>query len=890
MTPDKFQELRSSFDQLLELSPEERVRSLEDISNRDAAQGAELRRLLEEQAHGTALLDRSPVESLSLPRLERRQLGPYFLERAIGSGGMGVVYEAMRVDGSFRKRVAIKILRRDLGSSRFLARFDSERQILGRLEHPHIASIFDGGETPEGDPYFVMEFVDGVPITKYAETHQLTVSQRLDLFLQACDAVQYAHRNLTVHRDLKPSNILVTETGAIKLLDFGVAKLIEGETSEADGAPPTEALLTPAYTSPEQIRREPASTSGDIFQLGILLYQLLAGAHPFEGKGRLPHEVMRAICEDDPQAPSSVARISARQIRGDLDTIVLTALRKQPAWRYPSVEQMADDIVRYRNGRPVLATGNSVGYRLRKFVRRQWLPLSATVAVIVLLVAGILVATRQAHLAEMARAQAERERSAADRQRNLAEQSQIFATQQRLLAEARTKEAESERQRAQERYREVRALASSMLFDVYDGVRDLAGSATARRLIVAKAQQQLELLNTDSGQDIELQRDLAASYERMGELRVDPRQPGKNDASVAVEAYQRAVTLRRQIAGRPNASPGDRRDLALSLARLGDGQFLAGQVKPAMASYQSAHSLAQSLMRLRAEDPSMPRALGTVDERLCIALLAAGNNAGAAESCQEGIATLSPLAQTLSEDVEVQRLMATTEASYANALRLSGKPRDAVPEARRALESLRKLQSLAPSNAEYRRLASSTEAVLAGSLAAGGDIPASLDAFGRSIRAMEAAIEIDPSDLGSPLRLAVTLLAFSRRLAQGADKPRAHDAAQDALRLLEQTSEKPGAGAVEWNEYANALLNVDWPDLQRPARALQLAGNAVAFTRRQNPFFLDTLAWAYFRTGDAPKAVEVERDALRLLPADAKGGLHDELARGLENFLGGAGK
>src|ERR1035441_2803575 len=287
MTPDKFQELRSSFDQLLELSPEERVRSLEDISNRDAAQGAELRRLLEEQAHGTALLDRSPVESLSLPRLERRQLGPYFLERAIGSGGMGVVYEAMRVDGSFRKRVAIKILRRDLGSSRFLARFDSERQILGRLEHPHIASIFDGGDAPEGDPYFVMEFVDGVPITKYAETHQLTVSQRLDLFLQACDAVQYAHRNLTVHRDLKPSNILVTETGAIKLLDFGVAKLIEGETSAADGGPPPEALLSPVLPPPEQIPPEPASTSGDIFQLGILLYQLLAGAHPFEGKGML---------------------------------------------------------------------------------------------------------------------------------------------------------------------------------------------------------------------------------------------------------------------------------------------------------------------------------------------------------------------------------------------------------------------------------------------------------------------------------------------------------------------------------------------------------------------------------------------------------------------------
>ena len=868
MTPEKFQQLRRSFEQLLELDATDRACALDEISKTDAAYGAELRRLLTEHARTTALLDRSPVEALRKRTGDGRQLGPYFIEREIGSGGMGVVYEAMRVDGGFRKRVAIKILRHDLSSKLFLARFDSERQILGRLEHPHIASIFDGGETPEGDPYFVMEYVDGVPITQYAETHELTVAQRLALFLQACDAVQYAHRNLTVHRDLKPSNILVTEAGAVKLLDFGVAKLIE--PAAAGDAPLTEALLTPAYTSPEQIRREPASTLGDVFQLGILLYELLAGKHPFEGKGRPPHEVMRAICEDDPPAPSSVSGRDAGQIRGDLDTIVLTALRKPSAWRYPSVEQLADDVSRFQRGWPVLARGNGPAYRLRKFVRRQWLPLGATAALIVVLLAGVLATARQARLAETARAQAER--------------AQRIAAEQRALAEERTREAETERQRADQRYQEVRALASSLLFEVYDGVRDLAGSATARRVIVAKAQHQLELLSADSGQDIGLQRDLAATYERMGELRLNPQQPNKNDAGSALEAYRRAVSLRRQIAGRADTLPRDRGDLALSLTKLGDGEFLAGDPKQALASYRSARSLARPLT-------DMPRALSTVDGRLCIVLLAAGNNVGAMESCREGIAVVSPLARSLADDVEVQRLMATTEGSYANALRLSGKPRDAVVEAKLSLEALHKLQSLAPSNAEYRRLASSTETILAGSLAGSGDIAGSLDAFGRSIRSMEIAIEIDPSDLGSPLRLATTLLAFSRRLAQGPEKARAHDAAQQALRLLEQTSEKPGAGAVEWNEYADALLKVDWPDLQAPAKALQLAGNAVASTKRENPFFLDTLAWAYFRTGNAPGAVETERDALRLLPADAKGGLRDELAQGLETFLrGGAGK
>ena len=454
--------------------------------------------------------------------------------------------EAIRVDGTFRKRVAVKVLRRDLNPQMFLARFERERQILARLEHPHIASIFDAGQTPDGDPYFVMEYVEGVSITKYAETNALKISQRLGLFLQVCDAVQCAHRNLTVHRDLKPGNILVTAAGAVKLLDFGVAKLMETEMA-VSSAPLTEALLlTPAYSSPEQIRREPVSTSSDIFQLGILLYELLTGSHPFEGRGSAPHEVMGAICEDDPRPPSAIAGKDSRQIRGDLDAIVLTALRKQPSWRYASADQLADDIGRYRQGWPVAAKGNSFSYRLRKFVRRQWLPLASTAAVMLLLIAGILITTRQAHLADAARAQAERERAEADAQRHLAEAGRRFADSQQHVAEARTREAESQRQRAQERYREVRALASSLLFDVYDGVRDLAGSATARRLMVAKAQHQLELLNADAGQDIGLQRDLAASYERLGELRVDPRKPDKTDAASSVQAYTAGVSLRQQ--------------------------------------------------------------------------------------------------------------------------------------------------------------------------------------------------------------------------------------------------------------------------------------------------------------------------------------------------------
>jgi eukaryotic-like serine/threonine-protein kinase len=858
MTKKEFSRLREQFEALLEQPPDQRTAALAALSQSTPEMADELRRMLAAFESPTTLIDNSAADRVLGASIGPGMLlGAYRIEKELGRGGMGVVFEASRADGSFEKRVAIKILRNDRVDDLFLRRFEHERRILAQLDHPHIASILDAGATPAGDPHFVMEFVDGIPITAYCRTHNLRIRQRLDLFLQICDAVDHAHRHLTVHRDLKPSNILVTEAGAVKLLDFGIAKLVDPDP--VAGAE-TIALLTPEYTSPEQIRRQPITTSTDIFALGILLYEILTGEHPFRKKDQLPHEVMHAIVEDDP--PPS-------HLNTELDAIVLTALRKEPSWRYPSVAQLADDIGRYKRGWPVLAKGNGAAYRLGKFARRQWLPLTAAALLILVLLAGIFATRRQAQAAEEARARA-------DVQKSIAEQNQNTANQQRHLAEARTLEAETERTKAENRYRQVRALAASLLFDLHDGIRDLAGSSTARRLIVAKAQRELELLSAESQDDPEVQRDLAAAYERMGELRVDPVQPAKVNAEAALDAYRRAVAIRRKIAAQPANQPQDRGDLALSLSKLGDGEVMAGDMNKALAAYQESWTIAKS--------QSDPRTLGTVDDRRCIAFLAGGNTAQALDSCREGIAMLVPLAKAAPQDAEVQRLIATTEASYGNALRLSRKPQEAAQQARLAVESFDRLEALAPSNAEYRRLASSAGTILALSLAATGDNAGSQAAFRKSVQSMEVAIEIDPADLGSPLRLAVTLLAFSKRLQQSGDQASAHQTAQDALALLERATQKTSAGAVEWNEYADALLKVEQPDLLQPAKALHLAQNAVAATNRTNPFFLDTLAWAYFRSGDAPKAAETERDALRLVPADAKGGLHDELQHGLETF------
>ncbi len=858
MLREEFSELRVQFEALLAEPSEQRTTLLAALSQSNPVIAEELRRMLAAYDRTTGLMDSPAADSMiGTPIVPGMQLGAYRLKKELGRGGMGVVFEATRADGSFEKRVAIKILRHDHLDDLFVRRFEHERRILAQLDHPHIASILDAGATANGDPHFVMEFVDGIPVTSYCKLHKLSIRRRLDLFLQICDAVEHAHRHLTVHRDLKPSNILVTEAGAVKLLDFGIAKLLDPDLSSSAE---TVALLTPEYASPEQIRRQPITTSTDIFALGVLLYEILKSEHPFRKKGQLAHEVMRAIVEDDPPPPG---------LGSELDAIVLTALQKQPSWRYPSVDQLADDIGRYKRGWPVLAKGNGMAYRLRKFVRRQWLPLTAAALLIAVLLAGIFATRRQAQVAEQARA-------IADQQKSIAEQNQKIADQQRHLAEARTLEAESERAKAQERYRQVRTLAASLLFDLHDGIRDLAGASTARRLIVKKAQQQLELLSAGSESDPEIQRDLAAAYERMGELRVDPAQPAKVNAAAALDAYRRAVAIRRKIEARFAHRPEDRRDLALSLSKLGDGEVMAADMGKALAAYQESWIIAKS--------QGDARTLGTVDERRCIAFLTAGNTAQALESCQEGIAILGPLAKSAPGDAEVQRLIATTEASYANALRLARKPQDAAQQARLALASFDRLEALAPSNAEYRRLASSAGTILALSLAATGDNAGSQAAFRKSVASMEIAIEIDPADLGSPLRLAVTLLAFSKRLQQTGDPASAHQTAQDALALLERATEKPSAGAVEWNEYADALLKVEQSDLRQPAKALHLAQNAVAATHRTNPFFLDTLAWAYFRSGEATKAAETEREALNLLPAGATGGLHDELQSGLATF------
>ena len=348
-----------------------------------------------------------------------RRLGPYRLVELLDRGGMGSVYRAERDD--FDKQVALKLIRRGLdGDVDLVRRFENERQILAHLDHPYIARLLDGGATDDQLPYFVMELVAGQPIDTYCETQRLSVEERLLLFRKVCGAVHFAHQNLVIHRDLKPGNILIGDDGQPKLLDFGIAKLMDDSRAAQPLATVSgQGLMTPRYASPEQIRQQPLTTASDVYSLGVLLYELLTGVDPYDAKERRPDEISRAICEEEPPRPSTAVkrrldpttpqgRRLRRRLSGDLDSIILKAMRKEPGQRYGSAEELSQDIERHLEGLTVNAREGTLGYRASKFVRRHLVPLTVMTAFLVLTVGLGIFSWFQWQRAELAKQEAEK--------------------------------------------------------------------------------------------------------------------------------------------------------------------------------------------------------------------------------------------------------------------------------------------------------------------------------------------------------------------------------------------------------------------------------------------------------------------------------------------------
>jgi tetratricopeptide (TPR) repeat protein len=494
MTPQRWQQLEALYDAVAELPPTERARFLDERCQGDEELRRELTAMLRDAASGfTDAVEHAAAAVKEDPDAwTGRRIGPYRIVRRIGQGGMGAVYEGIRED-AFRMRVAIKLVKYSFDSEFARRRFQQERQILARLDHPNIAHLLDGGDY-EGLPYLAMEFVEGEPLLAAAST--LDVRAKLRLFQQILLAVSYAHRNLIVHRDLKPANILVTAGGDPKLLDFGIARLIEEDSAAGAQTMTMAAMMTPDYASPEQVKGEPAGVASDIYSLGAILFELLGGARPHRLESYSAAEIYRAICESELRAPSAAAadpRIR-RELRGDLDTLVLHAMAKDAASRYPSAEAFSAEIERYLEGRPLTVRPASALERAWKFVKRNRLAVGVGVAAAVSLIGGATVSTIEAR-------------------------------------------------RAERRFAQVRELANTFLFQFYDQVTPLPGSTGVRASIVETARKYLDGLAREAGNDKGLLFELAQAYQRLGEVEGSQGKASLGQVEEARRSYQRSLDL-----------------------------------------------------------------------------------------------------------------------------------------------------------------------------------------------------------------------------------------------------------------------------------------------------------------------------------------------------------
>jgi len=492
MTPRQWSEVDGILQSALELPESEQDAWIA----RDCESRPEVRREVESllRAHRAA----DTFLETHARTLKGERIGPYLLVEEIGAGGMGAVYRARREDEDFKQEVAVKVMRASLEIRPEAVRhFLEERQILAGLAHPNIARLLDGGYTSGGTPYIVMEYVVGTPITDYCARSGLDLKARLRLFLQLATGVQFAHQHLVIHRDIKPANVLVTVEGTPKLLDFGIAKLVDPETA---GAETTVRPLTPDYASPEQARGMAMSTASDVYSLGVLLYELVAGRRPYKLADTPLDQAVETICVKDPAPPSTVSH----DVPHDVDAIVMKALRKEPLSRYASVREFAEDINRYLELRPVLARQGTYRYVARKFVRRHRAGVASAAAACIFLVASAGLVIRESQVARF------------------------------------------ERDRAQRRFNEVRRLAHSVIFDLQHKIAALPGSTPVRKELIANVIGYVDRLAKEAAGDPGLQQELAESYMQIGDV-----QGGGNenlgDRQGALASFQKAEQIARAL-------------------------------------------------------------------------------------------------------------------------------------------------------------------------------------------------------------------------------------------------------------------------------------------------------------------------------------------------------
>lgn len=784
--------------------------------------------------------------------MEGRRVGPYQLLHSIGQGGMGSVYAASRADQEYKKLVAIKLVTVGLGNQEMLRRFRNERQVLAGLDHPYIGRLLDGGSTEDGLPYLVMEFVEGLTITKYCESHQLSVSDRLKLFQKVCSAVQFAHQNLVVHRDLKPANILVCTNGEPKLLDFGIAKLMTAEFSAED----TEISrgeaqpMTLRYASPEQVRGEPITTASDIYSLGVLLYELLAGVHPFQKAFTSRSDIEQAIRTEHPAKPSDAVKARgnapeatkvekqstarrAQELCGDIDCIVLTAIKKQPRERYASAESFSFDITRYLTGFPVHARRDDMGYRSRKFIRRHAPTVVGATMVVIALIASSVVSFQYAQTARAQKA------------------------------------------KAQDRFDDVRKLARFVLFDLNDKIR--SSPTEARKVLVTEALDYLNRLAKDSAGDPSFQRELTDGYLKVGDLQGNPNEPNLGDSSGARESYGKALQLAEsQRSAKPHDAAVLERVARVNI-KLGDLSEYSGSQAEALKNYKQAQSILEPLAN---KDPQAKKSLVMVFQKVGTVQLQLGDTNAALISFRRYLQTAEELSDANRSDTNARRLVAIAYQKIGATMADVGRLSESLEKLNMARSIFEQLEVVNPQSSNRRDLAS-VNIMIGDTRLANKENAEAAESFRSALKITETLAGEDPKNT----QYQRDLHTFLGRLAGAlGTNEEARKATARALQVLIPMVDGSNVNDYDVHSYCWLLLTTPFKDLQDPALARRYAERLVEKTGGKNPTYLDLLARAYDGAGDSTRAVEVETNAVNLLPPGSASGLRKELEDNLKSF------
>ncbi|MEW6207241.1 MAG: protein kinase [Acidobacteriota bacterium] len=858
------------FEAALDREPGERARFLAQACAEDAELRAEIEKLITAHQEKSTVIQETFVEG-SPPALEPsepfaagRHIGPYRIIGQLGEGGMGAVYLAARDDAEYRKRVAIKVIRPEMNVQIVIRRFLSERQILASLDHPNIARLLDGGTTQDGLPYFVMDYIEGSPITSYCERNKLSIAERLKLFREVCSAVNYAHQNLVIHRDLKPGNILVTSDGAPRLLDFGIAKLLNPELSgqTADITVLGHAPMTIDYASPEQVRGDAITTASDIYSLGVMLYELLTGRRPYSFKSRVPREIERVICEEEPARPStsveksdtsrgpfSKTQIMAtpaderetekshklrRELAGDLDNIVLMAMRKEPQRRYSSVEQFSEDIRRYLEGRPVIATRDTFSYRARKFIRRNRVAIIAAAIIAVALIAGIIATLWQAQAASVQRARAER------------------------------------------RFNDVRQLANSFLFEFHDLIRDLPGSTPARELVVTRAVEYLDSLAREASDDLSLQRELAAAYERVGDIQGYPYNPNIGDATGAMESYKKSLAIREALHKADPSNADTRRGLATSLERLGTMiSWQTGNVNESLAYYSRAREIRQSLA---AETNAVEdrRELAGIHEITGDAQKKNRDSSAALESYRRAMTIRESLAAIDPTSAVTSRDLAISHSKISELLALTGDAEGALTSQRKALSIFETLVRQDSTNAKARREVAFAYNKLGDLLWYSDDVRGAIEQYKKAREIRQLIVALDPANAQARRDLAMSEAGLGDTLIRKGEIAAGRELIKKALAIFEELAARSPSDAEARRDLAigyqtmGETLASAADDKRATAGRRQLWSEARGWYQRSLDVFLDLERRGVMREADAKIIEEIRREIARMDTAIAK--------------------